>query len=343
MRRFWLVLLCCALLTGCVPAVAESPAPTEDTHVAVLPRKEGFEFGVTVFPFAITGYGFDGDLRLDGDGMYYSYEGGEMCVTTFHTARGLSQKGIALFLYVDGRAQPFRTEAEPEDAYLHMIYPKNNQDTFTELYFTPLTGKEGDTLEICVLSIADPYYSFTNGPNAQETCSSVVQMKYEATPPACVMPAVQDRICSWTSYTEERLSERVYDKEVDWSLRIGGRYATSGPLHYNFRKETVLLSVRLWGDPAAEFGLIFYVDHQPVSVDPDNIMLVQPVAGEDLVISAELDLSDFRNQALVYAVLVPRNYRSGELGGSCELRTSGLFYLLGGSQPLYIEESPADP
>lgn len=360
MRKILLILLCCVLLTGCLRVEAEPSAPVESTESAAVERrsKPGLTPGLAIKPYEINGYGFDGDLHLDGDGMYYSYEGGEMCVTAFHKARGLSQKGIALFLYVDGRAQPFHTAERTGDAYMHMIYPENNQDTFTGLYFTPLVGEEGDTLEICLLSIVAPY-DYTDfieevhvpaevrpRSNAMQTDSSIVRMKYRATPPACILPSVPERLVSWVSYTEARGSQQEYEREAGCNLLVQ-RYYSNGearPLHgYRGESPRVRLFLRLWGDPVAEFGLILYVNHRPVSIDPDNILLVQPSEGENLVLEIELDLSDFYGDALLYAVLVPRNYRSAELGSSCEPRIFGAFCLFRNNNATYIVDYPTTP
>lgn len=354
MRKLLLILLCCTLLTGCVPVDAGTVPPTEPTGetealTAVAPRKENYDPYLVIFPYQINGYGFDGELHLDGDGIYYSYEGGEMCITAFHQARGLSQKGIALFLYVDGRPQPFHTEERPRDAYMHMIYPENGVDTFTDIYFTPVVGEEGDTLEISLLSMTNPdcYLDFmeNNVRNSfsLDVCSTTVRMKYNATPPDCDLPSVTDRLISVTSYTEPRASQQVYEKEVDWSLYLDHYFATGGIQTLKGDTETQTLTFRLWGDPVAEFGLIFYIDHQPVSVAPEDILLVQPSEGENLVVQVELDLSDFRAQSLIYAVLVPRNVQRELLEASCDLRVSGMFCLLGDDDPRIIAEVPTTP
>lgn len=327
MRKRMIVLFCCLLLVGCTPVASD--VPSQEATVRDVPVREPVESAV--IPYEINSYGFDGDLHLDGDGIYYLYEGGEMCITTFHRGRGLMECGVAVFLYVDGQAQPFHTEAEPEDAYLHRIYPRNNQDTFTELYFTPLTGEAGEVKEICVISITNPDYFITDGmvPFALEPFCSIIRMKYEATPPACALPAVQERVLSWTTVCVERQSTQSYVGEIGWSFRIAGRYNTRGTLRGISAEEPLTMRFELWGDPSASFGLIFYVDHQPVSVAPENIMLVQPVEGQRLIIEAQIDLSDFDGSSVVYAMLIPRNYRSNTLGISCEPSNSGIFYLMG--------------
>lgn len=333
MKRIWIIILCCLLLTACGPQEAETQTPavtaetpevsTETTPASDLQPK-------LTFPYEINGYGFDGDLHLDSGGIYYLYRGGEMCITTFHQGRGLMEKGIAVFLYVDGRPQPFRTEAEPEDAYMHMIYPKNNQETFTDLYFTPLTGEAGEVKEVCIMSIANPDYFITDGlmPFALRPYCSVVRMKYDATPPECALPAVQERLLSWSIDYTERKSQWTQEGEILWNFRVNDRSRAGSTLKNIADDEPLTLGFELWGSTEAEFGVVFYVDHQPVSVSAENIMLVQAVEGQRLIIEAQVDISDFDGSSVVYAVLVPRNYRSGNLGISCELNTSGIFYLM---------------
>lgn len=341
MRKLMIVLLCCLLLAGCTPVASDEP--TQEPRVKDIPALQPTVN--SVIPYEINSYGFDGDLHLDGDGIYYLYEGGEMCITTFHRSRYLMERGIAIFLYVDGQAQPFHTEAEPEDAYLHRIYPMTNRDTFTDLYFTPLTGEAGEVKEICVISIANPDYFITDDlvpfanpdyfitdglvPFALQPFCSIIRMKYEATPPACEMPAVQERVLSWTSTCTERQSDQRHVGEIDWRFHVAGKSSTWGPLRGIWAEEPLTMRFELWGDPAACFGLILYVDHQPVSVAPENIMLVQPIEGQRLIIEAQIDLSDFDGSSVVYAMLIPRNYRSNVLGSSCEPSSSGFFYLTG--------------
>jgi hypothetical protein len=63
----------------------------------------------------------------------------------------------------------------------------------------------------------------------------------------------------------------------------------------------------MWGNPLLQWGLVIFIDNVPVSVSTEDIMLLQTEAGMKTIVEMEVDISDFGNESLIYAMFVPRN------------------------------------
>lgn len=71
------------------------------------------------------------------------------------------------------------------------------------------------------------------------------------------------------------------------------------------------------------------MDNQPVSTDPEDVILFGVESGKKTVVEARIDISDFDGESYIYAVLIPRNYRSSSVLTSCFINRSATFSLFG--------------
>lgn len=63
------------------------------------------------------------------------------------------------------------------------------------------------------------------------------------------------------------------------------------------------LQLVLCGSDADSYRAVFFVNHQPATVKPENIVTVRNLAGHKTIVEAEIDISDLQGEAIVYAML----------------------------------------
>lgn len=269
-------------------------------------------------------HGPDGERLQDEISTYYVYEGGELHIPYKIQATGFSQVGTGILVFVDGQCQPYRTSEEPDYTYMHTFYPREGRRTEFELIFTPVTGTEGDDLEVYFLNINFPEYFPSMGQygwaNTRGSAGAQTRIKFFATPPEQTLPQVPDRVLSWNiSFEDLKSSEVLGWSDTDFRTRIqdylwinGHRedevYATT---QYSISEDPPLpFKLELWGPPLTNYGLVIFLDNTPVSVEAEDLIFPPIESGKKTVIEAEIDLSGFDGSSVIYAVLVPRNYQS---------------------------------
>ncbi|MCD8119634.1 MAG: hypothetical protein LUE29_09175 [Lachnospiraceae bacterium] len=290
--------------------------------------------------------GFDREDALqDSYGIYYVYSGGEACMSFHISATALSEGGVGLLMFLNGEPQPYRVEGGDGDgdtsyAYFHIFYPPddNSQELSVSVCFIPVAGSEGDMLELCTIGMPRPYYFIsevrmipwllTHG-----ALEDSVRLSFEAdAAEAEEMPETTDRSATvqitYEDITDAELEEYEaqgldlsYDVAAEFYVNDAYVDAQQGIVYGLSEGDTIRLKYVVLGNSYVEYGLTFFIDHEPVLVDGSAIS-VELQSGKKTVIEVELSLNDFDGSSIVYGVLAPLNYRT--LNGS-ELVGTGAF------------------
>ena len=348
-----LFLLVALLLTGCT--ATRPPASTSETIPDVFQEatKASEETQVSTSVEANNtddlgglGIGAADEPLKDEYGTYRIYNGGEMCTPIKIESTGALRKaGTGILLFVDGQPQPYRLEEEDSYSYFHCFYPKRTREIYN-LYFTPITGSAGDTLEVYILSLQKPEYLPSDGnPGMMIYTSGSIgagwRLKFEATPPEADFPEKQVRLSdAEIAATDASFGDTVGWSEEDLRERLGSRsYVNEAPHNgqnrvYNITADTpVDLRYELWGTPYIESSVIFYVDNEPVFTF-DGLPFDMTVAnGEKKILTAKLDMTGFTGESVIYVVRVPRNYRTSEIRTYGFVKGEGTWFLLAGENP----------
>ena len=317
-----------------VPSLSALPSDTAST----MP-KEGGNLGSL-------SAGLHDDCPSDDYGPYITYTGGEMSMGYEIGSSGkIRESGIGILLFLDGQPQPYRLEGESTYTYLHTFYPEK-PSMVVDFYFTPITGQEGDDLEMYALAILNPEYRPSVGPQQMMvfTSGSVGagwRLKFEATPPEADFPEKQHRL-----YDAEITSENAsYGDVFAWSEedlreRLDSRSYVNGAPHngqnrvYNITAGTpVDLRYELWGTPYIKSSVIFYVDNVPVYTSDGLPFDMAVASGEKKILTAKLDMTGFTGESVLYIVRVPRNYHTSEIRTYGFIQGEGTWFLLAGEKP----------
>ena len=348
-RKNWTVLILCAalLLASCKaqepsspestePATVENlfsttaPAPTE-TQPDTQPDTQTLPAKPSMTP---SGGIHVENVYEDESGVYLTYDGGEMHLYLLLNYTGYSEVGLGFHLFVDGRPQAYYTSEDTAYSYMHTFYPPNGKDYMIELIFTPITGEEGDTLEFGFFVVTYPDYFLDDDwswPVQSDNCWTglTIPVRYLQTPPEAEVLQVQDRVLSssltYIDLSSAEAQNAVSKDEVEHSFYVNGS-ASFGYFWNVEESDTATVKFELKGSSNARFGLVVYYDHIPVSVSAEDIMYVSAKNGQKTILEAEIDLSGFDGEGVLYAVVVPRNYQIDNMGSSCSLKATGTYY-----------------
>lgn len=263
--------------------------------------------------------GFASD-KNEKEGKTIVYSGGETCVTFEMGVTGkLREIGVGLLLLLDGTPQPYKLSEEGELAYVHQLPMEDGP--YYEMMFTPVTGKAGDVLDLDVIHLLNLDYFHgregENGINLSQTMGSnftSTRMAFKADPPEAELPEVPERVVEqsvtnvdltsrdtrgWS--TENLQKESSFTMTTDHESQWGWTYAVTPEGGITVRAE-------VFGCPAVDWSFLIYVNHQPVTIQPENRIFFQTQNGQKTVIEVKLDLSDFDGEAILYGVLCARNW-----------------------------------
>ena len=355
MKKVWIFLILVALLlTACAP----EKAPQETTQTPTV--ENVFTQPSTTAPDAPTettapvdlggglGFGFETQER-DSQGAYLTYTGGELVVScSIDTSGNIGSKGIGVLLFVDGLPQPYKAEGK-DYAYLHTFQFDQPESRVIDLSFTPVTGEAGDELECYAVPVLAPNYTYTEGIDLGFVYTSAVpvtgcRIKFQETPPAEVFPKESPRL-SQPEIRKEPLSYSEVDTWTEQDLQENYEfhfYANNAPdggsprIYQVRENQPVKLRFELFGTPYVHYGVVFFVDNQPVAPQDGAPILVDVENGQKTVVEAQLDMTGFDTESVLYAVLVPQNYFSTPIRTFAFATASSPIFLLEGAKEDYI-------
>ena len=355
MKKVWIFLILVALLlTACAP----EKGPRETTQIPTVENvftqpsttseadtqepEDSQALGSVII-------GAAGDSQKDEKGTFYTYNGGEMVLPFRVEGSGsIVCGGIGILLFVDGLPQPYKTEGT-DYGFLHTFFPPDNEAYTVDLVFTPVTGKAGDDLEVYAVSVLAPNYSYTSKdsqafPYTGGSPSAGFRLKYQQTPPEETFP----KESLWLSNVEIRKESLSFSEIGDWSeqeLQENLEYHffannildTFAPYVYEVEgAQPIHLRYEVFGSPYVRYHLVFFVDNQPVASQDGTPIFVDVENGQKTVVEAQLDMTGFDTESVLYAVLVPQNYFSTPTRTFATVTPSSPIFLLEGASEDYI-------
>jgi len=351
-----IIMFAVLLLAGCAGEVLEAPPMTtvpdiftqpsesaEPTQPVQTEAPETTEPTIEKEPAGAgsLSHGVMNAIR-DETGVYLLYQGGEMHMSYSINASGtVGRDGLGILLFVDGQLQPYKTANDDTYKYMHIFYPQDGVELIEEFIFIPVAGQEGDVLEIWYTSIETPDYCLADGVQgavlSNGSVSAGTKLKYEATPPDAEYPENIDRITEPViSYVDLNPGAVSGWSDADWQEKYEFRMYVngSGPMYiYNITEEPVTLRFEVWGNPYVHYGLVFFVDNEPVSIAEEDKIFFGVNNGQKTVVEVQLDMTGFDGESVVYAALVPRNWRSAEVLTMNWLDMTRTFFLVAGDPP----------
>lgn len=285
-------------------------------------------------------HGFTDRSLINENGLYHLYTGGELHIHYGITTTGnLGDAGIGILLILDGEPQPYKTAEDDEYRYVHTFCPGAGEKMTVELILTPVTGKEGDTLELTAFHILNPdYYPDEQVIGMMQTNGSVwssTQLVFQATPPAVQPMEETERIKSQTITYTDLTSDDIdgwssEDLNREYSFAFTTDHAADAANIYGVSPgENLLVHTEVFGATAVRWSLILYVNHKPVSVLSEHQMNFSTKSGQKTIIETVLSMDDFDGEAILYAVLFARNWRDPAVinGTNCTTEITNTYYL----------------
>lgn len=312
MQKFLiLILLLLALIfSGCDRTQTEesiatsNPQIVKDVFSSIPEDTPGSDSQESAFvPFT---HGFQSDCLV--------YEGGEMTVP-FHCSGEIGAE-IGYLLILDGHPQPYKLSEDGEYRYMHTLTIRKAVTT-VNFIFDPVTGNNGEQLELCVINVADPEHrisldGISPGKHLSASIPVIAQIDYQAETARTVtttgLPYITKISSEYTdlssadisSWTEEDLRRRS-----DYSITVNGTDKLS-TFWGIAPSEPACIHLELWGNPAAEFSVLFYMDGEPLLLTDNTPILTQNELGKKLVLDVEIDIPD-QTETVIYAVVLYRN------------------------------------
>lgn len=298
------LLLIAALLAGCQQIQTDPLGETLPDNLQII-QVDG--------PLA---YGIDTEGKLDSEGLYYPYTGGEMTLDLYLQANGMQESGITVLLFLNGQPQPYQLESSEETAYMHTVYPQSQNDNLFDISFVPVTGSVGETLELCIMYLPAYHHSNSDGTYPWYDESNVTfymtRIKLEKAPAEVELPEIPDRVMSMKSYSsEEKCYGRWIGIDAEWNLYHDVLDADGNVISGIGESDWGRIYLELSGNPAEEYVLILYVDDKPVLMDGEALTFR---VVEDQTLSAEIELECSGFDYMMFAILLEKNYSGDTVG-----------------------------
>lgn len=338
-----MLLLMCFAMVACdgMPSAMETDAVNEtdisvDNLFTVPPETESNSDADNIGSVC---FGLKEGNKNGTSGRCYSYDGGEFSMTVELTVTGrMKKENYGVILILDGQPQPYKTENDDTLSYLHVFHSDTGM-ILEDVTFIPVTGKKGDTLELAAVYIIDPdYYQGLDMQGFKQTVgygTAFRTVEFQADPPEAEWPAVHERVIAqnitnvdltsldMNGWTSEDLQENSsFTMTTDHESEYCWTYAVTPEGGLTVRAE-------VFGCPAVDWSFLVYVNHQPVSIQPENRIFFQTQNGKKTVMEVKVDLSDFDGEEILYAFLISRNSCAPAVfdGRNNEPRATSTYYL----------------
>ncbi len=320
-NRTVVILIAVALLTGLTACGKEAPHKEEST--AALSTVENLFTSATEPTTTEFQEEAESQTPPELQDIFFShgfeetelvYNGGELHVP-FHF-KGTLGMNVGYLLILDGQPQAYKLSEDGEYSYMHTLTVKKGIAVF-EFIFKPERGKAGEVLELCVANILDPGHRIgeSGALGSKHTNGSMpvtTTVAFQQAPAAEDFPTVNSRIISLEAEYAEVTAQDISgwsDEDLrnrsEFSLSVNGS-KVKGTYWGSAPEEPICVHLELWGNPDAKFGLLFYLNGQPVAINLEDL-LVHNEQGKKLIFDLELDKSDLQEEAVLYVMIVHRN------------------------------------
>lgn len=297
--------------TGCAQEGQQLPASVETvSNMFTRPSEEPIQNAddaVGFQPYSFFSHSFEQDAL--------TYEGGELRVSFRCTGEIGSSIGYVLIL--DGQPQPYKLSEDGEYSYMHTITMRKEFAAF-EFIFQPITGSIGETLELCAININDPEHRISvdgiaGYKHTQGSIPVVATIDFLAEPSAADFPDVSNSIANISAEYID-VAEKDMAGWNDEDLRSRSEYIisvngsnSSSTFWGVSTTEPIQIHLEIWGNPNARFGVIFFLNGEPVLPQESNLLLVDNEQGKKTVIDVQLDPVERADESVLYVMIVCRN------------------------------------
>lgn len=259
----------------------------------------------------------------------YEYNGGEFTLEYHFMTEG-KLDNIGFLLFLDGKPQAYKiNDTSAEYEYLHSFKTSDKHEENFSFVFTPNTGKKGDTLNITIISITNPSFQ----PDMKETSSygwyhqpleRVLELHFnqdadnkgvsygETENIFSNVNAAEEKVTS--SFIENDLAENGWG-DVTMDTLNNSIYTTisyDGKLIYDninlADKKTLTVRFTLSGMAGKRYGISFFLNHKPISLDDVLSYDVTLTKGNVWVIEATIDTSALNEFNTFYAIAVAADH-----------------------------------
>lgn len=265
----------------------------------------------------------------EGEAYHLTYEGGEMQIPYFMQGSGIG-KDCGFLLFLDGIPQPYKVEGQDTGyQYMHLFELEEEKDETYVIRFTPVTGKKGQELSICITSIINPEFmpdmknSFSYGHShmAMEAVypflfqedaghDEALSEKTEEKGREIIRNLVEEERETDRDFIRELEEERTgavnLEKDVETMLSISGESMRLSETADISGKETLHVRYIIMGHPGAEYKTVFYLNHEPLTYKGEEAFVSVLKSGKMWVAEFDLDTKNLEG-ATFYAISVPCN------------------------------------
>ncbi len=271
-----------------------------------------------------------GVLWQDNNTYCLTYEGGEMEIPYFMQASGIAGN-CGFLLFIDGIPQPYKVKGVHTDyQYMHRFELEEDKDETYIFQFTPVTGKEGGQLSVCIASITNPgfmpdmkdTFSYGHFHKALEAVYPIM-FQADAEPDTALSEKTsgknreviqnlsaeeteinQDFIKELEEETQSKITD--LDKDVETRLYVSGKSMLLAETADISGKETIHIKYIITGHPGAKYKTVFYLNHEPLAYNGEDSFLSVLKSGQVGVIEFDINAAALENNTF-YAISVPCN------------------------------------
>ena len=268
------------------------------------------------------------------------YDGGEMTVS-FHCSGEIGAT-VGYLLILDGHPQSYKLSADGEYRFMHTITIRKGM-TSLDFIFDPVTGSKGDQLELCVVNVSDPEHrisvdGISPGKHLSASIPVIAKIDYQAetarTFTTTGLPYITKISSEYTDLTSADISgwtEEDLRRRSDYSITVNDTDKLS-TFWGIAPSEPACIHLELWGNPAAEFSVLFYMDGEPLQPKDNSPILIQNEQGKKLVLDVEIDIPD-QTETVIYAVILYRNAYDMYYDGMQWFADGSTYYFLTQDKP----------
>lgn len=270
------------------------------------------------------------EFKTDGNAnvLPFEYNGGEFELKYEVKAEGKA-KNLGFLIFVDGVAQPYKTDTKSDFKYMHYFELENDNEPLALTFkFIPVTGKKGDTIPLNVVSIYNaqfmPDLKKTSGYGGYHSeLSSILQLRYNSDAPSVIpedypqnktISTIEERKDGITEDFLKIESQKYMGEAINNEMDINVFNTT----YYNDKEEIGKIAYRkekplkvkycLYGAPGIEYKTTFFINHQPISKDEIMSHKTTLEKGMLSIIEFDIDVSKLDELNTFYIISVPTNY-----------------------------------
>lgn len=247
-------------------------------------------------------------IASQDEGFLLRYSGEEISVNYDIQVTGEINE-VGLLIFVDGIAQPYKTNVDAAYRYMHVFpFASGEDNIYFTLLFVPVTGSINSESTVTVLSLTSPNSEF-DPTDPKSVGQGIVQVEFPIYFDETPTPVNYDYNTAYQAITYNKFDEKI-TPDISEELESAGMWAQlllndTPAADMELEDDNLHIKYEIYDMDKVPYRTTFYLNHVPISYERFTSFQSNFTENNKDIFSLAIDSAALEESNMLYAISIP--------------------------------------